>query len=92
MHRITLGLLAVVLATASVSVAQDTPYEKYERAKKTVTELEWRLLQAQLPLTPKEAYLSFDASRQRFNLIVWISTSDAAQQNTPYFATILNQR
>jgi len=60
--------------------AQDAPYRMYEN-QKVVTEMEWRLLQAQQPLSAKEAYITFDSMHQRFDLTVWITTVDAARQS-----------
>ena len=81
MYKFLVGFLVLISAPGSLAIAQKTPYATYEQAQKTITELEWRLLQAQLPLTAKEAYLSFDAPSRRFSLTVWITTFDAARQS-----------
>jgi hypothetical protein len=65
-----------------VALAQDGAYKEYERTQKTVTELEWRLLQAQLELVPYRAFLSFEPSNQRFSLVVWITTHDATRMDS----------
>lgn len=78
MRRLTFVFLAAMIGGTPVVLAQDGSYKEYERTQKTVTELEWRLLQAQLELVPHRAFLSFEPSNQQFSLIVWITTRDAA--------------
>mgnify|MGYP001077615569 CR=1 FL=1 len=68
---------------AVLMLAQEAPYQMYDR-QKVVTELEWGLLQAQVRLTTEEAYLTFDSLNQRFDMIVWITTVDAARQSTQF--------
>ena len=82
MRRLTFAFLAALIGGTPVALAQDGAYKKYERTQKTVTELEWRLLQAQLELVPYRAVLSFELSSQRFSLVVWIITHDAARMDS----------
>ena len=58
----------------SPALAQDQAYKSYEDRPRLVTELEWRLLQVQIPLAAKEAYLSFNSSGRVFEMIVWVTT------------------
>lgn len=78
MHRLALAFWAAMIGVNPVAIAQDGAYKGYERTQKTVTELEWRLLQAQLELVPYRAFLSFEPSSQLFSLTVWVTTRDAA--------------
>lgn len=78
-HISSIALLCIVF-TSSVFAQK---YSSYQTTTKLVTEMEWRLMKVNMPLSnTMSTQVTFNSDDQRFEATSWVLTTDVQQAGT----------